>query len=56
MDPRTDLVISRLDRMEDKLDILLSAHWIRMGASVFMSTMFSVVTTLLVIYFTKGGN
>lgn len=53
MDPRSDMIISRLDRLEDKIDILLSEHWKRIGVSVFISVSFSVISTALLIYYTK---
>lgn len=53
MDPRTDLIVSRLDRLEDKIDILLSEHWKRIGVSVFISVVFSVTSTVLLILYTK---
>jgi hypothetical protein len=51
----SDIAISeyldkRLDRIEDKVDKLFEFKWQIIGGSVVLSTLFSVVTTLLLIF------
>lgn len=46
----TKIILGRMDKMEEKIDLLLENHWKRLGAQLILTGILTIVFQIVVVF------